>query len=70
MINQRRLPTFAPAVLLALAATFATPSFAAERAPATMLAKRVVTRGGCPYNLDKECDRLPNGRLVRCRCVS
>ena len=33
-------------------------------------ARKVFIRGGCPYNLDKECDRLPNGRLVHCRCVS
>jgi hypothetical protein len=70
MMNPRRLSTFAPAALLVLAATFATPSVAAERAPATIFAKKVFIRGGCPYNLDKECDRLPDGRLVHCRCVS
>ncbi len=26
-------------------------------------------RGGCPYNLDKECHRNRRGRMV-CRCVS
>jgi hypothetical protein len=26
-------------------------------------------KGGCPYNLDKECHRGPRGRII-CRCVS
>ena len=30
---------------------------------------RIFIRGGCPYNLDKVCDRNRAGKLV-CHCVS
>ena len=71
-----RLSILLPAVFLLGAAAVAAPSVASsqpiagEQHLAQMLARKVFIRGGCPYNLDKECDRLPNGRLVHCRCVS
>jgi hypothetical protein len=64
------------AVFLAGASAMATPSITQassavhHRIDVMQFARKVFIRGGCPYNLDKECDRLPNGRLVHCRCVS
>ena len=37
-----------------------------ERAPQRLA---LFIRGGCPYNLDKECHRNRKGKMV-CRCVS
>ncbi len=54
-----------PAVLLIAGAAMA------ESVSGLHVAQRkVIMIGKCPYNLDKECTRLPNGRLVHCRCVS
>jgi hypothetical protein len=71
-----RLPLIVSAVFLAGASAMATPSTTHDssavghRIDVMQFARKVFIRGGCPYNLDKECDRLPNGRLVNCRCVS
>jgi len=53
-----------PAVLLIGGAALASP------AGLQLAAKKVLLIGKCPYNLDKECTRLRNGKLVNCRCVS
>jgi hypothetical protein len=71
-----RLSFVVAAVFLAGASAMAAPSIThdasavAHRIDLMQLARKVFIRGGCPYNLDKECDRLPDGRLVHCRCVS
>ena len=71
-----RLSVLVPAVILTCASAVAAPpdrsgpSASSDRLGGMQLARKVFIRGGCPYNLDKECDRLPNGRLVHCRCVS
>jgi hypothetical protein len=71
-----RLCILAPAVFLLGAVAMAASVPASDQPAAStqglaqMLARKIFIRGGCPYNLDKECERLPNGRLVHCRCVS
>jgi len=71
-----RLSLVVSAVFLAGASAIAAPSITHDssavdhRIDVMQFARKVFIRGGCPYNLDKECDRLPNGRLVHCRCVS
>ena len=71
-----RLSFVVSALFLAGASAMAAPSITrdssaiAHRIDVMQFARKVFIRGGCPYNLDKECDRLPNGRLVHCRCVS
>jgi hypothetical protein len=35
-----------------------------------LAASEVVIRGGCPYNLDKICQRNKAGKVVHCRCAS
>ena len=71
-----RLSLVVSAVFIAGASAMAAPSIttdssaAGHRIDLMQFARKVFIRGGCPYNLDKECDRLPDGRLVHCRCVS
>src|ERR1700693_172830 len=71
-----RLSFLVFAGFLAGASAMAAPSITHDtsavhhRIDVMQFARKVFIRGGCPYNLDKECDRLPNGRLVHCRCVS
>jgi len=62
-------------VLLASGAAFGSPSpLSTGIRPLTPSESRaqqlaLFIRGGCPYNLDKECHRNRHGRMV-CRCVS
>jgi hypothetical protein len=32
--------------------------------------KEIFIPHGCPYNLDRACIRGPQGKLIKCRCVS
>jgi hypothetical protein len=62
-------------VLITSGTAFASPSpDVTNRRPLTVSESRApqlafLIRGGCPYNLDKECHRNRHGRMV-CRCVS
>jgi hypothetical protein len=79
---KRLSPLVTPAVAVLWAVTTLSPlaasPLAADRPAAAdqagsrvLLADRkILIRGGCPYNLDKVCYRAPNGRLYNCRCQS
>ena len=72
----KRLSMLLPTVVLLGAAAMTMSSALADGAragiapPVRLAEKKVFIRGGCPYNLDKECIRDHKGRLVKCRCVS